>query len=208
VVPQRFCRWPRPGVIEMGVEPSVTSDESLDLGPRWSLARRAGDLALSGWVAAAVLTAIAPYRAVFRLQDPRRSGRYARMITGVDGWGRSASALDGHWSGERFGILLWACAASLPAVSTYAVVTRSGSPRYASRRVLDLAAVGATALLAGVVASLVIDAKGFQSWIQAPASKAHLPPVAAPIGGCIWLSLAALGCAGAATIAHLLRRSD
>jgi hypothetical protein len=151
----------------MSVEHGVVADESLDIGARRSWAGQRADLALAGWVAAAVLAAIAPYRAVFAVQDPRTSGRNERMITGVDGWGHTPIFLASH-SGARFGSLLWACAAAMVALSVYAVIARRGGRRDSSRRILDLAAVAATAMLAGVVASLVVYATGLQSSVHVP----------------------------------------
>jgi hypothetical protein len=157
-------------------------------------------LAPTGWLAAAVLCLIAPYRAVVTLHRSGGPGRPSQTVTTVDGWGDSPGAA-AVWPSSDFGILLWAGAALLLVLAgLVAAVAWGKSVGRLDERWLEVSAAGATALVVGVVAAVLTSTVGLKSWLD---DRIADTPAGADIdaswGGCAWLALVAVLCAATAT---------
>ena len=169
-------------------------------------------LAATGWVAAAVLCAIAPYRAIVTLHRPGAPGRRAQTVTMVDGWGDTpGGGGSAEFPATNFGILLWSGAALLLVLAGLMIARVWGKAgEDFERRWLDLCVVGATALVVGVVAAVITSTVGFKSWID---ERIAATPVGLNLnldarwGGCPWLALAGLLCAVGATAGFLQDRA-
>jgi hypothetical protein len=181
--------------------------------------------ATAGFLGAAALAVVAPFRAVYTVGTKRAPGpRYADYLAemssvraGVDGWGRD-TVTAGASNGIRFGIALCACAAmllvlaGLTAARAYRAAFWSG---HGAERVLFAGSLAVPCLLAGVVAALglLVQSALAQSfgWVaNVPIGPGRPPPVpSVQAGACWWLSVAALACAVlAAVLVGLARRAE
>jgi hypothetical protein len=192
-------------------ESSAEGEETLALATPWLWNRRVRGLVIViAWLTAAVLAGVAPYRAVFTIQlgGPGISPAVPRTIGGIDGWGNVPDRLVvGVRYGARFGIALWGCAALLLVlVIVFAMSMRQhATPKLA--RLTDALGIGIPCVLGGVCVSLVLYANGyidrFNRFSALPGGGVAIPT---HLGGCVWLTLAALGFATVASVVHFYSR--
>jgi hypothetical protein len=204
------------GEIEfVGPEPGPTPDAAL-VGSRPG---SAAWVAAVGWTAATALAVIAPFQRLYGSGGslPRRYADYLPGSAGsTNGWG------SGDAIGPRFGIALVVCAAvcAVLAVAAWLRIVGGQAPR-GPRRWLAGASVAAPSLLAGVVGTVALfvrfesnTALGWTSFgapglqFESPeAYSSHLAIAVATTSNhthswCLWLAVAALGCAVIAGLAQ------
>ena len=151
----------------------------------------------AGWLVAAALAALAPWWSVFTVVLP---GSPHRSVDGVDGWGRFPVELSSTLRhGPRFGIALWVCAAGLVLLAIGYLLVRRGRPVPARDVATVAGAIAVPCLLAGVVGSLLLYGQAYRDEFgRIPAVRGATVHV--EWGGCVWLSVAALVCAVAASV--------
>jgi hypothetical protein len=189
---------------EARIDDALPPSEAKARWPHW-----AALAALASWATAAVLAAVAPFNTIY---EAHRGGLSASM----DGWGRSTGLTAGPRFGEhgiRYGIVLVLCAGVLALLALLAA-TRIGRPRWMlvlGDGVTTVLAACAAGLLLGVSLATALDVDAMASTFRA-ANRAVLanaatsgtgaqPAIHLHVGGCVWLSLAAAGCAIAALVA-------
>jgi hypothetical protein len=199
------------GEIEFLDEPVAPPDED---APSERPHTPLGAVAVVGWIAAAVLSVLAPFQALYRVGQPADGDNQAFRLS-VDGWGRqrlnAGFTTEGH--GPRLGVTLCVCAAlfvALAALRLWTYLTTADAAHTARvaqiRRALAVGSIAATALLAGALASIELDVQAaLDSFTHIPAdAEPTQPAIHASHGPFLWVSLAALACAIAATTAQIL----